>query len=758
MKFKILIASAAMVLLTVASAFATGYSYMPPGGSLPGVTAVSNTPAVHGSISETAAVINVTGNKAQFSPYRDLTQGGGLFSNINMGYDSNNYWLQFNASDIGYKDQSYYLNGGMYDKYKFGAFYNQILHNITFGAISPEAGVGSTRLQQGTGTWSSTTLPTNTSQWPSTFDYQTRRNQVGGNVSINLPHDLTADFSVMNEHKTGIYPMGGYWIEVPTPIDWTTQDYNASLRYQARPLFAQVGLQYSDFSDRDENIEFQVPHGADLSEFLTMPSDNNFLKGYLQASLMLPYYSHFNVDVATSQYRSSADLLSVDQVANFQGSPTNAGHTVTGISSPTFNGKRNVSNVYLTLTSNPVSFLDGRLFYKYYDSTNNSQDVLVTMPGGDNSAVSPTVAPLVFDYKTDTYGVNLGFALPQNFHLDTEYENVHTERPNPSIPVPNTNDNTYFAELRWNGLDWITPRASFRDFNRSGGGPLPINQDKADHDYDATDVYVQEMGWFNVASQHTKDYMAEVEVTPIDALDVDLQYHYIDTIYPDNLIGLLFTRTNEWDADANYSFGDVATVNGYFDLDNIKSDTFFSNNNHTNAVTNPNLGTSDYNIDEYVKDDEYEWGLGSTVNVIPGKLRFNIRYDYMNSYGLNDMSILAGAASDSLGSLSTSGVTSGFPATGANQSNIDMPYDTYKESSVSAKLVYNFTQQLALTGGVEFDHFEYNDSAVNDYQYYYTTTKYGAASNPANTYFLSGAYSAPSYNANTEFVTLAYKF
>ncbi len=758
MKFKILIASAAMVLLTVASAFATGYSYMPPGGSLPGVTAVSNTPAVHGSISSTAAVINVTGNKAEFSPYRDLTKGGGLFSNINLGYDSNNYWLQFNANDIGYKDQSYYLNGGMYDKYKFGAFYNQILHNITFGAISPEAGVGSMRLQSGTGTWSPATLPTNTSQWPSTFDYQTQRNQVGGSVSINLPHDLVADFSVMNEHKTGTYPMGGYWIEVPAPIDWVTQNYSASLRYQARPLFAQVGLQYSDFTDHDENIEFQVPHGSDLSDWLTMPSDNNFLKGYLQASLMLPYYSHFNVDVATSQYRSSADLLSVAAADIFQGSAAGPGHTITDESSPTFNGKRNVSNVYLTLASNPVPFLDGRLFYKYYNSTNNSQDVLVTAPGGSNvDAGFPTVAPLVFDYKTDTYGVNLGFALPASFHLDTEYELVHTERPNASFNLPNTNDNTYFAELRWDGLDWLTPRVSFRDFNRNSRGMGAPNLDKADLDYDTTTAYYQTLEWFNIAAQHTKDYKAEVDLTPIDALDVDLQYHYIDTSYPDTITGLLFTRTNEWDADVSYRIGDIATIRGYFDLDNIKNDTFFNSDNVDVAPADSTLDASNWNVDEYVKDDEYEWGLGGTVNVVPGKLRFNIRYDYMNSYGLNDLTILTNAA---LGSLATGGVTSGFPSSGANDSNIDMPYDTYKESSVSAKLVYNFTERLALTGGAEFDHFEYNDSAVNDYQYVYATNKFTNASPSLtpNAYFLGGAYSAPSYNANVEFVTLAYKF
>ena len=771
MKFKILIASAAMVLLTVASAFATGYSYMPSGAGLPGAAAVSNTPTVHGSISSTAAVINVSGNKATFSPYRDLTQGGGLFSNINLGYDSNNYWLQLNANDIGYKDQSYYLNGGAYDKYSFGLFYNQILHNITFGAISPFAGVGSTNLVAGSAglIWSAANLPTNTAQWPTTFNYFTQRNQAGGNLSVNLPYDLTANFSVTNEHKTGTYPMGGIYIEVPAPIDWVTQDYNASLEYHAKPLFAQANLQYSDFTNHDEDINFQVPNGtfsSGGSDLLSMPMDNNFLKGSLQASLELPFYSHFNVDMGTSQYKSSADLAFSN---DFRGSPlaTTDGHYIAGLSSTTFNGKRNVSNVYVTLTSNPVPFLDGRLFYKYFDSTNNSQNLLVTTGTGADNGSTP-VAPLVFDYNTNTYGVNLGFALPAKFHLDTEYELVHTERPNASLPVPNTNDNTYFAEIRWNGLDWITPRVSFRDFNRNGGHLLPPNDDKADHDYDTTMPYYQEMEWFNVAAQHTKDYKAEVDITPIDALEVDLQYHYIDTNYPDNIIGLLSSRTNEADVDASYSVGTIGRINGYWDLENIKTDTFFNINNTSNSVATSPESATNYNVDESVKDNEYEFGAGAEVYVIPGKLTFNIRYDYMNSDGFDDVNILTTAALSSLGRTSGGKFLGTFPAN-ATSSELGMPYDSYKDSAINANLTYNFTARLALTGGVEFDHYTYNDSAVNDYQnVFYNNTYNPQGNNPPTTtgvgggqigpYLLGGAYSSPSYNANVEFLTLAYKF
>ena len=765
MKFKILIASMAMVLLTSASAFAFESSYMPAGSVLPGASAVSNTPAVHGNISLTPAVVNVSGNKAQFSPYRDLTQGGGLFSNINIGYDNNYYWLDLKTTDLGYKDQYDRIHGGEYDAFKFGVYLNQIVHNFTFGAISPYAGIGTQNLTSGTGTWS-TTLPTNPGQWPTTFNYSTQRTRVGGNFNVNLLDNIFLDFSMMNEHKTGIYPLGGGTgpngaIELPVPIDWWTQDYNTALLYQARPLFAQAGFDYSNFSDHDQFVNFEFPSGNFESDTLSMPSDNDYYKAYFKGSLQLPYYSHLNVNVGKSRYESTADLTPFLNGGNgniFGGVTLDNtdDHWVGMPNTTTFNGKRDVTNIDVTLTSNPIRWLDGRLFYKYYDSTNNSQDVIV--PVSNSATGISTVSPMVFNYKTSTYGVDLGWELPMEFHLDTQYSLVHTERPDASFPsfhLPSTNDNTYYAELRWNGLDWLTPRVSFRDFNRNGEGitdPSSPVQVQTDPEFgNPADNNVQLLEYFNIAAQHSKTYRAEIDTNPINNLEFDVAYRYNTTFCPDSQVGLQSSRSNEWDVNSSYKVGQVARFDGYFDLDNIKTDQLADNNAEAPSATD--LTTTFY-TDQTVKDYEYEWGLGSTVYVIPDKLTFNIRYDYMQTNGRNDYTIVTDKALDALSGI---GPNSGFPA-GANESNISPQYATYKDSAVSAKLTYNFTPSLALTGGAEFDHFEYNNINIDDYQYVYETTKYATGALQSGPYFLSGAYSSPSYNANVEFLTLAYKF
>ena len=90
----------------------------------------------YGDVGATGTVASVSGSKAKFSEYRDLRQGG-IFGDIKLGYDSDDYWMKFKVSDPSYNDQYYRLDGGMYGKFKFDAFYNEIIHNTTTGASDP---------------------------------------------------------------------------------------------------------------------------------------------------------------------------------------------------------------------------------------------------------------------------------------------------------------------------------------------------------------------------------------------------------------------------------------------------------------------------------------------------------------------------------------------------------------------------------------------------------------------------------------------
>ncbi len=91
----------------------------------------------YGDVGGTGWGTTINGSRAKFSEYRDMRSQGGFYTDVKLGYDSDNYWMKFKGTDMGYHTQDYQLDGGMYGKFKFDAFYNEIIHNTTFGALTP---------------------------------------------------------------------------------------------------------------------------------------------------------------------------------------------------------------------------------------------------------------------------------------------------------------------------------------------------------------------------------------------------------------------------------------------------------------------------------------------------------------------------------------------------------------------------------------------------------------------------------------------
>ena len=85
-----------------------------------------------GEISAVPLRVDVRGNGAKFNEYRDLR--GGVHSHIGLRYDRDRTYIDFQAEDIGYKDQKYELNGGRRGSFRFHLRYDAIPHHFTFGS------------------------------------------------------------------------------------------------------------------------------------------------------------------------------------------------------------------------------------------------------------------------------------------------------------------------------------------------------------------------------------------------------------------------------------------------------------------------------------------------------------------------------------------------------------------------------------------------------------------------------------------------
>ncbi len=638
---------------------------------------------------------SVTGNEAKFHEYTDKTETQ-ILGNVDAKYDSKGFYLGFLARDPGYDTQHYRLEGGAYGKFKLFFDYNEIIHNTTFDARTFYDGVGSDRL---TGTPS-----TNPDTWASSFDYKTKRKKFETGLKVDVVKPLFFNVTYLNEKKEGVRPEGvstfgvaNPSLELPRPVDYKTDGFLAEGGYAKNPFFLSFSYFYNEFKNRVQDLHFTNPFNG-LNDILSQEPDSKFYKLSIKGSAKLPLNSKFSMKLGDARARSDADIF------------TN------------FDGKVDTRNADFQLASSPFRFVDGKIFYKYYERDNRSSGQLLA--GQILSTATLTGTNPVF-YKTDTYGADLGFRLPVHLYLNAGYKYVATDRRISNIAVftsqpaaaaalvlPYNTDNIYFADLKYTGLDFMSARVGYERLGRGA-------------DYRTEESRNRLNRLFAYAAQDRDTFKAAVDLYPVDDLNLSVEYRFKRTNYNDTAVGFTDDTRNAVSFNADYALKKIARLYGYFDYERARLDQ--------TGLVNASLWESKQ------REDTYGYGVRADLYAVPGKLTFIVQGDYLRANGSNDFGFFDNAI---WGNIS---VPVGAP--------VDIAaWDDYQKYSAQFTAVYNWSPAITLRAGYAYARYDYSDSQLNNYQY---VAGGGTGSNGA---FLTGAYSRPSYSANIVFLGLSYRF
>jgi MtrB/PioB family decaheme-associated outer membrane protein len=641
---------------------------------IPFFNAASEELKFEGQFSVTGQIVDVNageGGEAKFTEYKDLKTG--VYGEGILKLDSERYFLNLEARDIAYDTQYYRLDGGMWEKFKYDLFYYEIPHNITFDARTFFHGASGFDL---TGSPS-----TNVGSW-NTFDYSTERKKYGAGFKLDMIKPFYFDVSYSREEKDGIKPAGipeadagGIAVELPEPIDFRTNDLRLEVGYAKNPLFLSLNYFYSDFNNKDETLSFTFPGNSPL----TLPSDNKCYKLAFNGALKLPLNSKFNANFGTAKTTSEPDFF------------------------PSFDGKVKTYNYDFILTSNPVSFFDGKVFYKYYKRDNKSTE-------------SANILEHTLSYRVNTFGVDLGFRLPERLYLIGGYKYVKTKREGtieePIEVLPFNKDNIYSVDLKWSGLDFATLRVGYERLDR--GEDFQTSQSSADL-----------MKRFAYAAQDRDTFKASVDIFPLDNLNFGIGYQYKTTDYNTTKLGLKKDKRNEFDINADYTIKKIAKLFGYFDYEKIKLD----------QSQRAEPGNLDWNVKQ--NDKTYEYGIGTEIYAIPEKLTFKLQHDYVKANGNANYDLDPGL-------FSVLGISP--------DSTIDISnWDDYRLRVYKVKAIYYATKSLIFSVGYAYENFKYSDAQLDDYQFV-------PATSGSNGAYLTGAYKDQSYSANIVFAGITYKF
>ncbi|HER63533.1 MAG TPA: MtrB/PioB family decaheme-associated outer membrane protein [Desulfobacteraceae bacterium] len=672
---------------------ATALLLLPAAGAL-----AADDADVSGSVELGIRAVDDQDNSAKFQEYRDVDDG--VFGSLNLDYFKGSYYFGVDGKNIGLDDQSYLFKGGSFGQFDYSIFYDEIPHNLSFGAKSFYSGIGTNMLTINVD-------PDNQAAWNS-FDYSVDRKKYGAEVSASLGSPFFIDVGVSREEKDGLKPLGtgsfSGQVEMPEPVDYETDDLTIAGGFGSTEIMFKVSGMISSFDNDNKFISWTNPFTSS-TEVNTLPPDNDY--GKIGANLTwrnLPMMSSLLVNGSYSNISNDFSLNQLNMSAP------------SGLNQTTFDGDVSYATFSASLVSRPIDQLNTRLFYSYLDKENDSS--IIQYAGGGNTTH-------IFDYSKHNLGADANYNLAMHTKLSAGYEFKDVDRRNRE-DAENTTDNLLFVQAKNTSMDFMTVKARYSFLDR-----------EADENHDLTGVsmidaenIVQYVQRFDATTKQKNEIKLMLEFYPADNLDLGLEYAYVNNDYDDVTLGRTEDEGHELYADFMWRASQVLNINGFAGYEKYEADS-----NHYNfqagAGTPPQLANptaddgnpSSYRWTQSLDDDFWTVGLMGQMPLMKDRLMLSLSWQYQQSDGETEFT--------------TEGSSALLPIEDA---------EDYYITFVEAKAMYAVTEKLDMILGYIYEDVEYEDLQYLGYEY-----------QPPGS-LLTGAYADHDYETHLGYLTVRYKF
>jgi len=665
-------------------------------------------------------------DSSKLNEYRDLDSG--VIGGFEVRGRGDTYYLNGYGENLGRDDQYLDLKGGMYGRFKYRLYSDELRHNFGSGrgAISPFAGIGGSTL--------TATLPNaNTATWNS-FDHSYRRRDWGGMAEWQAASPWYFRGEANEVTRKGINVFGGAqgtspgngFMDLPSPIDYTTHNYSGEVGYSTKRAHVAVNVLHSTFSNGNDVLRWSNGFFGGLDTTI-LPPDNELTRISVNGNLrQLPAAS-------TLAGRVTYGKLTNDVLMQQTMLSTGGAFRATNPSSPSFHGEYKDATASLSLTSHPMPALDTRVYWNYAKRDNDSTRMEFTPAVGSglltgttnplascaNVAGSNVCEPEFFHYKKHNLGIEGGYRVNRANKLSAgfDYYDVDRER----VDFHSNKDKKVFVEWKNSSLDVLTGRVKYQYLTRrsefvANTAVLAANP---------IDFYVRRFDLANVDQNLVK---LVLDASPIPFLDLGFEAIYKNNDYKDTILGRTEDRRQEY--YASLSFGDPRKfrVLVFGDVEFVQFDSF-----HRVGTGNPDPATpptaATYNWSAENKDRAWQVGFGADW-VAMQRLTLKGSLIWAKTEGTTDFAAQVGAP-----------VAPFRPIRN---------FDNTRRTALNLRAVYNFSKQWEFTGGYAYENYRYSDIG-------YDNTQYVTATNTSAGY-VTGQFSFQPYTANIFYAVAKYKF
>jgi outer membrane protein OmpA-like peptidoglycan-associated protein len=703
----------------------------------------------------------VDGAKAQ--EYQDLRNAMTGVFDIRGG--SNKYYLRAFGEELGLDDQFINIVGGGYGVWKASIYNDRIPHNLSFNALSPLSGSGTTLQTSPPWAYPGAQNPANSAQW-SPFNYGTQRNTLGGNfeVSAKTPWFVRADYNEVktNGTKFGSGQLGtgsgNGFIELGVPVDYKTTNATIEGGYNTKQYGFKLAYFESKFSDGNDVMQwtnYYMRNGLDMSP---LPPDNELkkwsLNGYIKQlpwdSAIIARYTQSKLtnDVGLTSAPFTSSLKPTGSTPTGQAIPPGAGYLFTqpydsgsNGNLTNFSGDIKKTSANVAWNASPMAQLDTRVYYNYYDKQNDSTTVSYRQGSQGSSCATPPansatcfqIGALIeengeaFDYTKNAAGFDASWSFNRSNKLLGGFDWEKVERN--LADAPKNDDYRYWLEYRYTG-GWNNLK-----------GRLKYEYLQRDADLvntAATTSVARYFTAYDVNSFDRNTVKLNIDWTPTPLLLFGFGATWRDTDYKDNYYGRTKDKSEQYDVTA--AWGDEKLrLTGIGNWGKLEYNQTYLAGNFPPA--NPATGTS---FEWGTQNNQDGWMAAALVDWAPtDKWMLTTSYSYQKTTGGLDFWS---------GNTTGTGGFNGGPLVNYNTDNTTL-------QRFQIKGTYNYSARWALNAGYAYEKYDYSDGQMAGYgSYYGYFMNLNTAAVGSNNSWLTGAFANPAYTNNLIWLSVTYKF
>lgn len=552
----------------------------------------------------------VSDDSFKFGEYTGLHEKGGfLVGNAGARFRGGDaaYW-NVDASNLGLDSRSLSAEGGKQGTYKLFLNYKELPHFISDSVLTPFSGTGGNSLTLPPGWVTAPSTDTMTSLAGSLHgtDLETQRKRLGVGVSLTPAPEWEYALNFRHETKEGTQRIAGAFFfssaQLVQPVDYVTDQLDASASYAGRKLQAKFAYYASTFKNSHNALTWQNP--------FTPPG---FAPDATTGQLALPPDNQFHQLLASAGYRFSDRTSAMADIAlgrmtqdeSFLAATLNPGLGQT-LPRNSLDGRVDTTNANLKVVSAVTDRLRLNAAYTYNDRDNRTPQAAYTWVSTDSSVSTPRTN-LPYSFTQNTAKLSADYRATARLKASVGFDRDTRERT--LQEADETRENTFWGKVIARARDNLNLTFRLAHAERDQSGYVAV----AGIDPPENPLLTK----YNMADRTRDSAGLRFDVAAAETVNVGLGLDVSKDKYPDSQLGVT-------EGDSFSLSGDVSAM-----LTKQTSLHFFLNHE---KISSKQAGSEAFSTaDWFAENDDTINVIGIGVKHMMMENKFDIGADYTAS-------------------------------------------------------------------------------------------------------------------------------